>query len=377
LALRNLTLAEIAGWIAATAAVAILPDLLSRYGIVRATLLLTYAILSISLDLIWGYAGILSFGQSALFGVGGYAYGVVAINADNTWLGLLAAVAVPSMVAAAIGYITFYGRIGAMYFSVVTLIITLILYQVMGSTADPSYAIGRALLGGYNGMTNIPSLSLGAEALDSAEMLRLVGGVMLLVLLFSSLLVRSSFGRLLQGIRENELRTEILGFDVRWRKLAAFTIAGAIAGLAGALFASWGNFISPAVFSLPQSALVVIWVLVGGRGTLFGAALGAIAVQYLAGELGASASAYTPVVFGSILLASVLMFKGGLSPVLWRLVLLTGELGRGKLRTQGGQPSLWHRLASRARFRLRSALDTSRRRDQPTSPKSGDSARPG
>jgi branched-chain amino acid transport system permease protein len=359
-----------------SAGIAILPDLLSRYGIVRATLLLTYAILAVSLDLIWGYVGILSFGQSALFGIGGYAYGVVTINANNTLLGLFASMAVPALTAAAIGYVAFYGRVGAMYFSVVTLIITLILYQVMGSTADPSYAIGDALLGGYNGMTNIPAFSLGAEPLDSAAMLRVVGGILLLVLIFCSLLVRSPFGRVLQGIRENELRTEIFGFDIRWRKLVAFTVASAIAGLAGALFASWGNFISPAVFSLPQSALVVIWVLVGGRGTLFGAALGAILVQYLAGLLGASASAYTPVLFGSVLLATVLIFRGGLGPALWRLTSLSVYRRSNNLRSPEDPPSPWRRLVSLVRSRLRLVLGTSRKRDRPAAPGHGDSAQP-
>ena len=112
-----------------------------------------------------------------------------------------------------------------------------------------------------------------------------MGGLLLVVLAFCVTLTRSSFGRILQGIRENEQRAELLGFDIRWRKTAVFTFAGAIAGLAGGLFAAWGNFINPEVFSLPQAALVVIWVLVGGRGTLYGAVVGAVAVQFLSSYL--------------------------------------------------------------------------------------------
>ena len=95
-------------------------------------------------------------------------------------------------------------------------------------------------------------------------------------------------------------------------------IAGAIAGLAGGLFAAWGNFINPEVFSLPQAALVVIWVLVGGRGTLYGAVLGAVAVQFLSSYLGAAGSTYTTLLLGSALLVIVLFFKEGLAPALWR-----------------------------------------------------------
>ena len=183
-----------------------------------------------------------------------------------------------------LGYVSFYGRIAPMFFAVITLIVALILHQVMGSTADPRYAIGAARLGGYNGMTMVPTpggeLPFWRARTSPSGLLYLVGGLLLAVLAFCIALTRSSFGRILQSIRENEQRAELLGFDIRWRKTAIFTIAGAIAGLAGGLFAAWGNFINPEVFSLPQAALVVIWVLVGGRGTLYGAVLGAVAVQF-------------------------------------------------------------------------------------------------
>jgi branched-chain amino acid transport system permease protein len=221
-----------------------------------------------------------------------------------------------AVVAALIGYVAFYGRVGPMYLAVVTLTVTLILYQLMGSTADPKYAIGEARLGGYNGMTNIPSLALAGGALGPREYFYVVGAFLYLALLSCVTLTRSSFGRALQGIRENEPRMELLGYDVRWRKLLAFVISAALAGLAGGLFASWGNFINPEVFSLPQAALVVIWVLVGGRGTLWGAILGTVVVQYLTGLLGGAGSTYTAVALGSVLIVIVLLFPRGLTPAL-------------------------------------------------------------
>ena len=259
-------------------------------------------------------AGILSFGQAALFGIGGYVYGIIAINSGLPLLGLLAGIAAPAAVAAVLGYVSFYGRIAPMFFAVITLIVALILYQVMGSTADPRYAIGAARLGGYNGMTMVPTPGgelpfLSGAPLSPSGLLYLVGGLLLAVLAFCIALTRSSFGRILQGIRENEQRAELLGFDIRWRKTAIFTLAGAIAGLAGGLFAAWGNFINPEVFSLPQAALVVIWVLVGGRGTLYGAVLGAVAVQLLSSYLGAAGSTYTTLLLGTALLVIVLFFK--------------------------------------------------------------------
>src|SRR5262249_30125154 len=161
-------------------------------------------------------AGILSFGQAALFGIGGYVYGIVAINLGTTLLGLVAGMIGPALVAGGIGYVAFFGRGGAVYFAVVTLTLPLILYQVMCRTADPSYAIGAARLGGYNGMTNIPSVSLeevGGPMLGPVETFWGVGGLMWLGLMFCVALKRSSFGRILQGIRENEQRIELLGYD--------------------------------------------------------------------------------------------------------------------------------------------------------------------
>jgi branched-chain amino acid transport system permease protein len=307
------------GWAAAALILAGLPQLLSLFQTVQLTVFVIFAMLALSLDFIWGIAGILSFGQAALFGIGGYMYGIVGIDFGTTPLGLAAGMLGPAVVGAVIGYVAFYGRVGSMYLAVVTLTVTLILYQVMGSTADPKYAIGDARLGGYNGMTNIPSLSLagsGGPPLGPVEFFYVAGGLLFLALMFCVALTRSSFGRILQGIRENEPRMEMLGYDVRWRKFLAFVISAALAGLAGALFASWGNFINPEVFSLPQAAVVVIWVLVGGRGTLWGAVLGAFVVQYLTSLLGEAGATYTTIVLGSMLVAIVLLFRRGLAPAL-------------------------------------------------------------
>jgi ABC-type branched-subunit amino acid transport system permease subunit len=314
---------EIAAFALAALLIALLPLVVGPFRVVQLTVFLIYGMLALSLDLIWGVAGILSFGQAALFGIGGYSYGIVAINTGLPLLGLVASIAVPAAVAAVLGYASFYGRVAPMFFAIITLIVTLILYQVMGSTADPRYAIGAARLGGYNGMTMIPTPGselpyLAGPPLSPGGLFYLAGGLLLATLVSCVALTRSSFGRILQGIRENEQRAELLGFDIRWRKTAVFISAGAIAGLAGGLFAAWGNFINPEVFSLPQAALVVVWVLVGGRGTLYGAVLGAAAVQFLSSYLGAAGSSYTPLMLGTALLVIVLFFRGGLAPALWR-----------------------------------------------------------
>src|ERR1700680_4897987 len=100
-------------------------------------------------------------------------------------------------------------------------------------------------------------------------------------------LLVSRFGRVIVAIRENERRAEFLGYDTRLYKLLIFTISGAVAGLAGCLFANWGAFVSPTIFGLAQSAQIIIWVIVGGRGTLIGPIVGCIGIQWLTAALGA------------------------------------------------------------------------------------------
>ena len=146
------------------------------------------------------------------------------------------------------------------------------------------------------------------------------------------LLLASRFGRMIVGIRENEQRAELLGYDPRAYKLATFTIGGALAGFAGCLFANWGNFVSPTIFGLAQSAQIIIWVIVGGRGTLIGPIVGCIGIQWLTTALGAnqpsgsdwwpSLLANAPLIFGIILIAFVLLVPKGLVPTL-------GDLGHG------------------------------------------------
>ncbi len=288
-----------------------------------------YGLLALSLDLVWGKAGIFSFGQTAFFGAAAYLYGMIAINLSpttgETVTALLGAVLGAAVLAAALGYFMFYGKVGDVYVAIITLASTLVLLQVMTSTAGPQYHVGKAELGGYNGMTHIPSMEFGfpghpgdqMSPPDTYTLAVLLAGLTYFAVL---LLLRSGFGRVIAAVRENELRTELLGYDVRRAKLIIFAAGGAIAGLAGAVFAGWGNFMNPAPFSLPASALVVIYVLLGGRGTLAGAFLGAVAVEWLSTTLGGVLPSGTTLVVGGILIGVVLLVPGGLIPLFTGLV---------------------------------------------------------
>ncbi len=284
-----------------------------------------YGLLALSLALVWGHGGIFSFGQGAFFGIGGYAYGISAINLSGmtgeTFSAVIVAVIIAMLAAAVLGYFMFYGKVGDVYVGIITLATSLVLFTFMSSTAGHKYRVGEALLGGYNGMAGVPPLSYGIPgteltALSPGQLLAFTVILACIVTLAVRALLRGPFGRVLAGVRENELRTQLLGYDIRLRKLIVFAIGGAIAGLAGAQHAAWALFINPIVFGLQQAAVVVIWVLVGGRKSLPGAFLGVVLVEGLASFLGAGGGSATPIILGAVLIAVVILLPQGLVPAL-------------------------------------------------------------
>jgi len=305
------------------------PRLAELDTVLELTVYMIMAILALSLALIWGYGGILCFGQSAFFGLGAYAYAIAVFNIGESTVPLLLAIALPAAFAALLGYFVFYGRISDVYLGVITLTVTLILFNSINSTAGPEFHIGRARLGGFNGIPGIPPLNVPGNrsaVIDLEGMFYLATASLLVVYFGLRLLLVSRFGRIIVGIRENEQRAELLGYDSRAYKLATFTIGGALAGFAGCLFANWGSFVSPTIFGLSQSAQIIIWVIVGGRGTLIGPIIGCIGIQWLSTALGANqpsgagswASIFSnaPLVLGAVLIAFVLLVPKGLVPTL-------------------------------------------------------------
>ena len=208
-----------------------------------------------SLALIWGYAGILCFGQAAFFGLGGYTYAVTAINMGDTTVPALLAMLVPAAFAALLGYFMFWGRISDVYLGVITLTVSLIFFRFINQTAGEQWNIGDAPLGGFNGIPATPILNWPArpgDQLAPEDIFSLSVGLLLIVYFSCKALLATSFGRVIVAIRENETRAELLGYDARVYKLAIFVIGGALAGLAGLLFAN-SVFVSPTMFSLPVS----------------------------------------------------------------------------------------------------------------------------
>jgi ABC-type branched-subunit amino acid transport system permease subunit len=145
-------------------------------------------------------------------------------------------------------------------------------------------------------------------------------GLLLLVYAGLRWLIASKLGRVIIAIKENEQRALLLGYDARAYKLFTFTLGGAIAGLAGCLFANWGSFTSPTIFGLAQSAQIIIWVIVGGLGTLLGPMVGAVAIQWLTMQIGTQQTFNSNLVLGAILVVFVLLVPRGVVPTVGDLI---------------------------------------------------------
>ena len=353
------------------AALVLVPLVLLPYGFKpyaanALALFLIYGLLAMSLNLIWGYAGIISFGQTAFFGIGAYTYGVIGLNSigasGTTGLAVIGGVAAATGLALFVAYFVFYGRLSDVYAAIIMLVLSLILNEFAVSTAGEEWVIGVARLGGFNGLFGqgstgqnianfqIPPITLAlpgtiepyAFGIDRTRVsgYYLVLGVCVAMFVAARLLLATRLGRVAVAFRENEARAASLGYDIRLYKLAMFTVAGAIAGTAGVLFASWGRFVSPDVFGLTLASGVVVNVLLGGRLSLIGGFVGALAVNYLTSYLGGIAPAAGTagggsaiadlisefalgiaqqsalVVQGAVLIGTVLVLKNGITPPL-------------------------------------------------------------
>ena len=270
----------------------------------------------------WGFAGMLSFGHAAYFGLGAYTYAIASINIGESTGPLLLAIVLPAMVAAVIGAMMFYGRISDVYMGVITLVVTLILFKFMNATAGDAYRIGAARLGGFNGIPAFPILNVPGD--PSAQIYGMpFYYVVVVLLLLCYLLCRWILGVVLRPRADRHPRE-------RGARRTAGLQRAAVQdrdlhdqrrrwpALAGCLFANWAEIVTPGVFSLGQSAEVIVWTIVGGLGTLVGPMLGAIVLGALKLLLGQQTVIDNSLVLGAILVLVVLLLPRGILPTLLR-----------------------------------------------------------
>ena len=264
-----------------------------------------YAILALSIDLIWGYAGILSLGHGAFFALGGYAMGMYLMRQIGTrgvyadpvlpdfmvflnwkelpiaWYGFhsfayaaIMILAVPGLLAFVFGWFAFRSRVTGVYLSIITQAMT---YALLLGFFRNNFGFG-----GNNGLTDFKDiLGFNVQAETTRNALLVISCLALaLCFLVCRAIVTSKFGKVVIAIRDAEARTRFIGYRVENYKLFVFTLSACMAGIAGALYVPQVGIINPSEFAPGNSIEAVIWVAVGGRGTLTGAVLGAFVVNY-------------------------------------------------------------------------------------------------
>ena len=302
-----------------------LPLALGAWEVSQIAIYVTYGIFAMSLALIWGQCGLMSFGHAVFFGLGAYAMSLSTLGMlpgldgwTNSYLGLALALAVPALVANLLGRFLFFGRgLQGAQLAIVMLAVAVIAERLM---ARWSYA------GGMNGLMSVPPINLGLfgadlEVFDPLPLyyLTLIAAIMIYVFLES--LVRSRRGVLWRAVGSDETRTAFLGHDTRATKLSVFTLSAAVAGFAGALFVAQFGFVSPPLIGFGLSTEVLIWVALGGRHGLLTAFLGAIVVRlsesFLADLFGDGWLLGLGLLF---VLCVIFLPRGLLGEAYWRLV---------------------------------------------------------
>jgi branched-chain amino acid transport system permease protein len=269
--------------------------------------IMIFAIAAASLNLILGYGGMISFGHAAYLGVGGYAVGVLAhYGIYDGALQWSLAVGASALVALVIGAVSL--RTSGVYFIMITLAFTQMLYYLGISIEE---------FGGDDGMrlaakSRFPGLDLG----DSDVFYYLVLAILVLVLFLGHLLVNSRFGMVIRAARSNEARTRAIGFSPYPYRLAAFVIAGAVCGLAGALLVNHTAYLTPEFMNWTRSGELMFMVILGGMGSIAGPVLGAFALLLLE-DLLSGWTAHWQIVLGPLLVLSVLFFRRGLAGVIF------------------------------------------------------------
>ena len=293
------------------------PFVASNYATGLVTETLIFAIVAMSLDLLMGYGGLVSFGHAAFFGLGAYATVLVSIKLGlSPWLGVIAGAALSALGSAVIGY--FCVRMNGVAFFMLTLAFSQLLY---------SGAIKwRWLTGGSDGVGGMQRPEAFGLALTHPVIMYFFAlATFVACLCLLRRIIASQFGHALVGLRENETRMRSMGYPTRALKLVAFIIAGTFAGLSGALYAIFNGFVSPDALSWGMSGMFLLMVVLGGAGSFLGPAIGA-AVFLLMKHFVSSQTDHWLLIVGIIFVACVMFFRGGIYGLIGRIRARRGAL---------------------------------------------------
>ncbi|MBB6695194.1 urea ABC transporter permease subunit UrtC [Cohnella xylanilytica] len=334
----------LAGYGAALLLLLAAPLYLSDFRLNLLAKCLAFAIAALGLDLLWGYTGILSLGHGVFFGLGGYAMAMhLKLEASGGklpdfmgWTGVAKlpwfwepfrsfafaaamGIVLPALLALFLGFFTFRNRIRGVYFTILTQALVIIVFTLF--VGQQKYT------GGTNGLTGFATLfgePLKSPGMKTALYFATVAGL-LAAFLLCRYLVKSRLGKVLRAIRDGENRVRFLGFDPSLYQMAAFAVSAALAGLAGMFFVLHVGIISPSAMAIVPSVEMVLWVAIGGRGTLIGAVVGAVVLNEAKSGLSESFPDMWTFFLGGLFIVATVFLPGGLVGLVRQLA---GPFGR-------------------------------------------------
>ncbi|MCK0198748.1 branched-chain amino acid ABC transporter ATP-binding protein/permease [Ancylobacter sp. 6x-1] len=290
----------------ACAIVAAGPYLLDTYSVNVLTRSLLYAAVALTVDLLWGYLGILTFGQSVFFAIGAYAAGLVFTHLDfsnaNAVLALGLGIGAALLTAAIVGWLAFWHGASALYASVITLVLPIVATQLLYS--------GGTFTGSSSGLSGFTSFDVSMEG-----WFWIAGFFLVAVTTGAFIFVKSDAGRLLVAVRENEQRCKYLGLDTSRLKIAVYLACAAIGAVAGYLYAGYSMVVAPELAGFVFGTELVIWTALGGRGTLLGPVFGALIVDYESAQLSGDYPFVWQLIIGIVFVLVIVAFPRGLLPM--------------------------------------------------------------
>lgn len=299
--------------------VAAAPFILDTYTVNVLIRALFLAALALTVDILWGYMGVLTFGQSAFFGIGAYACALIfshyGFGAYWALGALVVGILVAMMVAALVGWLAFYHGASPLYGSIVTMALPIILTQLIYS--------GSNFTGSSSGLSGFPTYYWDLET-----WFWLAGSFLIVITVLAMLFVKSDWGRTLVAIRENEIRCAYLGIPVPKIKILVMTVLGGVGAVAGSGYAMFTNVVAPELVGFLLGTELLIWVALGGRGTVIGPVLATIAIDLISSYLSGSLPFYWKLLVGIAFVAVIVVLPDGISPVItkaWRKVLKRSE----------------------------------------------------
>jgi branched-chain amino acid transport system permease protein len=300
----------VAGWTIGLLLMLVIPDCVASYTLSTVRDALVMGLLALSYDLLWGKAGILTLGHTTFFGLAAYGFAVATVHfalapVSAILIGLLCA----GTVAAVVGYFLFYAGVRQHFFAIVTMAVLIIAQQLATSW--------QSVTGGDTGILGIPGLSatFGGHSLDLSSPVGswyAVAAVVLATAFLTWLACRSPYGKVLAAIATNEWRASACGYHTSFHLLLVFVISALLAALAGCLMAACSGVVAPDVFSPLLSTEVILWVAVGGRGSIGGPVITAIVLTLLKQRISSYSTELWPLVLGALFLACVLFLPDGL-----------------------------------------------------------------